>query len=52
MRLLADWFAAGQIAPHVSEAVSLDDAPNALTRMATRQVMGKVVVRLADPPRP
>lgn len=50
MRLLAEWFAAGHVAPHVSEVVSLDEAPDALARMAARQVMGKVVVRLADHP--
>ena len=50
MRLLAEWFAAGKVAPHVSEVVSLDQAPDALARMAARQVMGNVVVRLADHP--
>ncbi len=46
MRLLADWFASGQVSPYVSETVALDQAPDALARMAARQVLGKVVVRL------
>ena len=44
MRELAEWFAAGKIAPSITESVGLDGAKDALTRMASRQAMGKIVV--------
>jgi NADPH:quinone reductase len=41
---LAAWFAEGRVKPAVSERVSLDEAPAAMTRLLQRKVMGKVVV--------
>jgi NADPH:quinone reductase len=41
---LARWFAEGKIRPHVSEILPLENAPDALARMAARQVKGKVVL--------
>lgn len=45
MRELGEWFAAGKIAPSITESVALDGAKDALTRMASRQAMGKIVVK-------
>ena len=44
MRELGEWFAAGKIAPSITESVGLDGAKDALKRMASRQAMGKIVV--------
>ncbi|MCC7068822.1 MAG: NADPH:quinone oxidoreductase family protein [Burkholderiales bacterium] len=44
MRELGEWFAAGKLAPSITETVSLEGAKDALTRMANREVLGKVVV--------
>jgi NADPH:quinone reductase len=44
MSLLSEWFAAGKVRPVISERVPLAGAADAITRMANRQVMGKVVV--------
>jgi NADPH2:quinone reductase len=44
MKLLSEWFAAGKVRPVISERVPLAGAADAITRMANRQVMGKVVV--------
>jgi len=44
MRELGEWFAAGKIAPSITESVGLDGARDALTRMASRRAMGKIVV--------
>jgi NADPH2:quinone reductase len=44
MRELGEWFSAGKIAPSITESVGLDGARDALTRMASRQAMGKIVV--------
>lgn len=41
---LARWFVEGKIRPHVSETLPLEKAPDALARMAARQVKGKVVL--------
>ncbi|MEY2873848.1 MAG: hypothetical protein RLZZ373_1219 [Pseudomonadota bacterium] len=48
MQQLAMWFAEGRIRPVVSERVGLDGARDAIQRMASRQVKGKVVVHPAD----
>src|SRR5512140_1507940 len=40
---LAAWFAEGRVKPAISERVSLDEAPAAMTRILQRKVMGKVV---------
>ena len=44
MQQLAVWFAEGRIRPVISERVGLDAAGDAIQRMASRQVKGKVVV--------
>jgi NADPH2:quinone reductase len=49
MRLLMDWFAAGKVAPTISERVPLERAADAIARMARREVMGKVVVQVKAP---
>ena len=41
---LVDWFAAGKVAPLISERVPLSGAAAAMKRMADRQVKGKVVI--------
>lgn len=41
---LTAWFAEGRVKPAVSERVSLEEAPAAMTRILQRKVMGKVVV--------
>ena len=44
MKQLGEWFTAGKVRPVISERVPLSGAADAITRMANRQVMGKVVV--------
>ncbi|MGB5346006.1 MAG: NADPH:quinone oxidoreductase family protein [Woeseia sp.] len=45
-RELLEYFAAGRLQPHVSQVFSLDDAAGALECLATRQAMGKVIVKI------
>jgi len=42
---LAQWYAAGKIAPVIDSVLPMSDLPQAFARMATRQVVGKVVLR-------
>jgi NADPH2:quinone reductase len=42
--VLGRWFLEGKLKPHVSETVPLEKAPDALARMAARQVKGKIVL--------
>jgi NADPH2:quinone reductase len=44
MRQLGRWFADGRLKPHVSHTFPLEQAADALTLMANRQVKGKVVL--------
>lgn len=44
LQQLAEWFAAGQLHPPVTERVPLEGAAAAMHRLATRQAMGKLVV--------
>ncbi len=44
MQQLGRWYADGKLKPHVSATFPLDRAADALTRMANRQVTGKVVL--------
>jgi NADPH:quinone reductase len=44
MQQLGRWYADGAIRPHVSETFPLERAGDALTRMANRQVTGKIVL--------
>jgi len=43
-RQLGEWFEAGKLRPHVAETMPLDRAAEALMRMASRQVVGKIVL--------
>ena len=44
MRQLGDWFRDGKLKPHVSATFPLERAADALTEMAQRKVVGKVVL--------
>lgn len=44
VRQLVDWFAAGKVRPVISERVPLERAADAMKRLASRQVKGKIVV--------
>jgi NADPH:quinone reductase len=44
MQQLGRWYAAGALKPHVSQTFPLERAADALTMMANRQVIGKVVL--------
>ncbi len=44
MQLLTTWFEQGHIRPVVSEQIRLDQAAEAIERIASRKVMGKIVV--------
>ena len=48
---LTRWFQEGKLRPHVSETMPLERAPDALARMAARQVQGKIVLLTGDDPR-
>jgi NADPH:quinone reductase len=41
---LTRWFQEGKLRPHVSDTMPLERAPDALARMAARQVKGKIVL--------
>lgn len=47
-RQLVDWLSSGALDPAIDEAVPLDRAAEAFTRMTGRAAMGKVVVRIAE----
>jgi NADPH:quinone reductase len=47
VRELSAWYAEGRLQPHVSQIFPLEKAPEALARMAARQVTGKVVLSIA-----
>jgi NADPH2:quinone reductase len=44
MRQLGRWFQEGKLRPHVAETLPLERAAEALARMASRQVIGKIVL--------
>jgi NADPH:quinone reductase len=44
MRQLDAWFQEGKLRPHLAEILPLERAPEALARMASRQVIGKLVL--------
>jgi NADPH2:quinone reductase len=46
MRQLGRWFAEGKLRPHVSATFPLDRAAEALTLMAERKVIGKVLLTI------
>jgi NADPH2:quinone reductase len=46
MALLGAWFADGRIAPHVTERVDLHEVADAMERLGSRTVTGKIVVRV------
>lgn len=45
LKTLLGWYVEGKLRPHVSAEYPLERAPEALTAMLNRQVMGKVVVK-------
>jgi NADPH:quinone reductase len=47
VKQLTKWYAEGRLKPHVSETFPLEQAAEALKRMAARQVKGKVVLTVA-----
>jgi NADPH2:quinone reductase len=44
VKQLGRWYQEGKLRPHVSETLPLERAPEALARMAARQVKGKLVL--------
>jgi len=46
MAQLGRWYAEGRLKPHISETFPLERAADALTRMANREVLGKVVLQV------
>ncbi len=44
MRQLQEWLAEGTVRPPITERIGLADVPEALARMESRQVLGKIVV--------
>ena len=44
LQQLAGWFQAGKLKPPVTERVNLDQAADAIERLAGRKAMGKIVV--------
>lgn len=46
VRNLCQWYAEGKIKPHISEILPLERAAEALQKMASRQVTGKIVLRM------
>jgi len=44
MMALAQWYAAGKIKPVIDQVLPMEELPRAFARMATRQVVGKLVV--------
>jgi len=47
VKQLTKWYAEGRLKPHVSETFPLEQAAEALKRMAARQVKGKVVLTVS-----
>jgi NADPH2:quinone reductase len=47
---LGDLHAAGAIHPMVTQTISLEDVPSALTDLGARRTVGKIVVRMAERP--
>jgi NADPH2:quinone reductase len=47
MARLGRWYTEGRLKPHISETFPLERAADALTRMANREVKGKVVLTVA-----
>jgi NADPH:quinone reductase len=48
METMARWFAEGKINPVIDATISLAQIPEAIKRLTSRQVKGKVVVRIGD----
>jgi NADPH2:quinone reductase len=46
-RTLIDWYVAGQLKPHVSHVLPLEQANEALDLLRTRKATGKVIVRVS-----
>ena len=46
IRQLGRWYAGGKLKPHISATFPLERAADALTKMANREVIGKVVLKV------
>ena len=46
--LLCEWHAAGKLKPHISEILPLERAAEALQKMTSREVTGKIVLRVSS----
>jgi NADPH2:quinone reductase len=46
VRNLCQWYAEGKLKPHISEVLPLERAAEALQKMTSRQVTGKIVLRM------
>ena len=46
VRNLCAWYAEGKLKPHISETLPLERVSEALQKMASRQVTGKIVLRV------
>ncbi len=45
MEMILNWVAEGKIRPHIDQTYALADTPVALTALAERKVMGKVIIK-------
>jgi NADPH2:quinone reductase len=48
MRQLGKWYEAGKLRPHISATLPLERAAEALSLMAARRVIGKIVLEVGD----
>jgi NADPH:quinone reductase-like Zn-dependent oxidoreductase len=48
MSTMARWFKEGKIDPVIDSTISLAQIPEAMKRLTSRQVKGKVVVRIGE----
>lgn len=44
MKTLLEWYGSGKIKPHIDSTVSMENLPEAYSRMGSREVMGKLVL--------
>ncbi|MES2666941.1 MAG: NADPH:quinone oxidoreductase family protein [Pseudomonadota bacterium] len=52
LQVLMGWYAAGQLAPHLSHVLPMDHLPEGLDLLRRRAATGKVVIRVSLPPQP
>ena len=48
VRNVCQWYVEGKVKPHISEVLPLDRAAEALQKMTSRQVTGKIVLRVGS----